>query len=94
MVQLYDNDEPGYLAWVTANPAGFVATLDRALSFPQYPMVHKATHGLISSANIGGFTTGDYVKLCAADLPALERYCQEKYGRPLTRCRACMPSAA
>ena len=90
MVELFDSDETGNLKWVQANPHGFVANIDRARAVPQYPMVHAATHGLMSSPKIGNFTTGDYVKFCSADLDALERYSQTNFGRPLTRCSQCM----
>lgn len=90
MVELFDNDEAGYLKWIQANPHGFVANVDRAGAVPQYPMVHAATHGSISSPKIGNFTTGAYVKLCCTDLAALEQYSQTKFGRTLTRCSQCM----
>ena len=90
MVELFDNDETGYLRWVQANPHGFVANVDRAGRVPQYPMVHAATHGSMSSAKIGNFTTGDYIKFCSTDLAALEQYSQTKFDRALTRCSTCM----
>lgn len=90
MVELFDNDETGYLEWVQANPNGFVANVDRAGSEQPYPMVHAATHGSISSAKIGNFTTGDYIKFCSTDLAALEQYSQTRFGRSLTRCSICM----
>ena len=90
MVEVFDNDEAGYLKWVQSNPDGFVANVDRAETVPQYPMVHSATHGSLSSPKIGNFTTGAYVKLCSADLEALEQYSQTKFGRALTRCSQCM----
>lgn len=90
MVELFDNDEIGYLKWVQANPQGFVANVDRAGTVPQYPMVHAATHGSMSSSKIGNFTTGAYVKFCSTDLDAMERYSQTKFGRSLTRCSQCM----
>lgn len=90
MVELFDNDEAGYLKWIQANPHGFVANVDRAGTVPQYPMVHVATHGSMSSPKIGNFTTGAYVKLCCTDLAALEQYSQTKFGRTLTRCSQCM----
>jgi hypothetical protein len=94
VVELFNNDEIGYLSWIEANPQGFVANADRSLSFPQYPMVHTASHRLVSSPKIGNFTTGDYVKFCSTDLDALERYSQTEFGRPLTRCSQCMSGAA
>ena len=90
MVELFDNDETGYLKWVQSNPHGFVANVDRAGRVPQYPMVHATTHGSMFSAKIGNFTTGDYVKFCSTDLDALEQYSQTKFGRSLTRCSICM----
>lgn len=93
MVELFDDDEVGYLAWIHSNPDGFVANVDRALAFPQYPMVHSARHGLIKSPNIGGFTTGKYVKFCSTDFDALERYSMAQYGRALTRCAQCIRRA-
>ena len=90
MVEIFDNDETGYLKWVQANPDGFVANVDRAGYITNYPMVHAATHGSVSSPKIGNFTTGDYLKFCSRDLAALESYSQTKFGRPLTRCAQCM----
>ncbi len=90
MVELFDNKESAYLAWVHANPNGFVANIDRAGKFLHYPMVHAATHGLLSSVKIGNFTTGDYVKFCSTNLDALEQYSRTTFGRSLTRCLQCM----
>ena len=90
MVEIFDNDEVGYLKWVQSNPHGFVANVDRAGHIANYPMVHAATHGSVSSAKIGNFTSGDYIKLCSIDLDILDAYSQTKFGRPLTRCAQCM----
>lgn len=87
---LFDHDESGYLAWVQAHPDGFVGNMDRAGHVPQYPMVHRATHASVSSPKIGNFTTGDYVKVCAGGLEALEADLLRRYGRAATRCRVCM----
>lgn len=46
-MQTFINDESAYLAWVHANPTGFVATMDHPQSVPQYPMVHRTRHKLI-----------------------------------------------
>jgi len=92
-VAVFDNDESGYLKWVEANPRGFVANLDKAkniLRYPMYPMVHKATHGSISSPTRRNYTTGEYFKFCSTDLDTLEEYSQEKFGRRLTYCQQCM----
>lgn len=93
MVNRFDNDEVGYIAWIQANPQGFVANVDRARKVPQYPMVHAATHKSISSPKIGNFTTGDYIKFCCTDLAALEQFSRAKFGRALTQCTQCMSAA-
>lgn len=89
VIELFDNDEAAYLSWVHAHPSGYVVNVDRARTRRQYPMVHIATHKLISGSK-GGFTTGDYIKFCSTDLDALDRYSQREYGCPLTRCAVCM----
>lgn len=90
MVIVFDNDEADYLQWVRSNPDGYVVNIDRARNVRNYPMVHAATHGLVSSTKIGNFTTGDYIKFCSTDLDALDRFSQSMLGCPLTRCAQCL----
>lgn len=90
VVPRFDHDEDAYIAWVTRHPEGFVANMDRARRVPQYPMIHRATHGAVSSPRIGNFTTGDYVKVCALDLQALQDDLMKQYGRKATLCAICM----
>lgn len=94
MVIFYDNDEDAYIAWVLDNQDGFVANIDRELNVPQYPMVHKTSHKLMSSPKIGNFTTGDYTKFCSTNLAELERYAKQKYTRQLTYCAVCFRKPA
>lgn len=89
MIEIFDKDEDRYIAWVKANQAGFVANIDRELNVPQYPMLHKATHKLISSPKIGNFTTGDYTKFCSTSRFEIERYARKNYVRILTYCTTC-----
>lgn len=86
----FDNDEEGYLAWVRANPTGFVVNVDRARRVPHYPMVHRATHGLMSSSTRTNYTANDYIKICSVDLGELEAHSLAEYGRVLNRCATCM----
>lgn len=90
MIEVFDQEEDRYLAWVAAHPDGFVVNVDRNLNFPQYPMVHVATHGLISSPKIGNFTSGAYIKICSTSLAELEAHARTRYDRNLTHCKACM----
>ena len=90
MIETFDNQEDGYLAWIQAHSAdGYVANVDRARNVPQYPMVHLARHRLVSSPKIGNFTTGDYVKFCSTDLEELSRWSLAQHGRALTFCGYC-----
>lgn len=93
MVSVFDNDDEGYLDWVAAHQGGFVANMDRKQNVPQYPMVHLTTHKLMTSAKIGNFTTGEYIKFCSGSLEELDRYAKRTYGRALTHCSVCMRAA-
>lgn len=86
----FDDEEDAYVRWLAEHPDGFVANVDRARTMPQYPMLHLASHGLISSERIGGFTTGAYLKICGTDLTKLEGALTAEYGRKPTRCDVCM----
>lgn len=90
MVVPFKDDEAGYLKWVFANQGGYVANVDEPNYFSQYPMVHLASHKLVSSAKRNNYTTGRYLKFCSVSLQELEQWSQAKYGRPLTRCAQCM----
>lgn len=89
MVQTFDNDENGYMRWIGNHQSGFVANADRAARMQQYPMIHSARHRVISSDEIGGFTTGAYIKICSESLNALLAHCRRTYGREPTFCRQC-----
>lgn len=90
MILHFDNNEEEYLAWVHANPNGFVVNVDRARRVPHYPMVHRATHGLMSSPARTNYTTNDYIKICSPELSELEGFSLSEYGRALNRCETCM----
>ena len=51
-------------------------------------MVHRTAHKLLTSSKIGGFTTGDYEKICSDDLTELEEWSKENYGKRLTFCQS------
>ena len=90
MVVPFKDDEAGYLKWVLANQKGYVANVHEPNYFSQYPMVHLASHKLVSSAKRSNYTTGRYLKFCSASLQELEQWSQAEYRRPLTRCAQCM----
>lgn len=89
MVTEFVNDDVGYLAWVHAHPRGYIANIDVAQRVPQYPMVHTTSHRLLSSSDVGNYTTNNYMKVCSADLDSLERWSEGKFKKALTKCRVC-----
>jgi len=90
MIKHFAHDETAYLEWVEANQNGYVVNVDEPRYFPQYPMVHRASHKVISTPARTNYTTGNFIKVCSLDLAALEQWSHEKYGRPLNRCAKCI----
>lgn len=84
----FRNDDEGYLAWVDSHPNGFIVNVDLAQNVSNYPMVHSTAHKLLTSSKIGGFTTGDYEKICSDDLAELEEWSRMNHGKRLTFCRS------
>lgn len=84
----FRNDDEKYLAWVAGHPNGFIVNVDVAQTVANYPMVHSAAHKLLTSEKIGGFTTGDYEKVCSEDLAELEEWSKENHGKRLTFCQS------
>ena len=91
MIEKFQNDDLGYLAWVQSNPSGFVVNIDEPNTTPSYPMVHAASHRAISSGSRENYTSGRYFKVCSTSLTDLEKWTMEHYRRPLVRCKTCSP---
>jgi hypothetical protein len=84
----FRNDDEGYLRWAETHPNGFIVNVDVAQTVPNYPMVHSTAHKLLTSPKIGGFTTGDYEKICSDALAELEEWSKENHGKRLTYCKS------
>jgi putative restriction endonuclease len=91
MIEEFRNDESGYLTWVHSNPRGFVVNIDDPNLTQNYPMVHAATHKVVSSGTRENYTTGRYFKVCSESLAELETWSVQHYRRPLVRCQQCSP---
>lgn len=90
MISQFRNDEKGYLRWVQDNPNGFVVNADEPATSPDYPMVHRASCGLVSSPTRTNYTTRRYFKTCSHNVRELEQWAKTKRGRSLNPCRRCM----
>lgn len=91
-MNLFINDESGYLAWIQQHPSGWVVNADSAKSIVAYPMVHRASHRLLSSPTRSNYTTDRYIKACSDDVAELEAWSIAEYGKPPTWCGTCAPS--
>ena len=90
MIEIFRNDDRGYLRWTAANPHGFIVNVDEPATSPDYPMIHRATHRSMTSPRRTNYTTKRYFKVCSADAGELERWAKRERGRPLNPCKACM----
>lgn len=91
MEEVFDKNETEYLRWaVTNQQTGFIVNTDHDHRSPVYPMVHRATHKLVTSAKIGNFTTGRFFKVCSTEMSDLEAWARRERGRFLHRCGTCM----
>ena len=89
MYEKFVDAEDEYLRWVRDNQSGFVVNADNDYRSPDYPLVHRATHKLISSPKIGNFTNGRFFKVCSNDPNDLEKWAKSDGRRPLTPCGTC-----
>ena len=70
-MQHFENDDAGYLRWLTENPGGFVVNVERSLR-PEYLILHRATCSTISKCRDEGAYAGrGYQKFVANDLDKL-----------------------
>ena len=90
MVVVFIDDDPGYLAWVAANPDGFV--LNSSLTSPRTlsHVVHRATCTSITGQPARGRRwTRDYLKACG-DREMVVKYGHATTGVAPTNCGLCM----
>ncbi len=89
MVAWFFEDDAGYVAWLRANPSGFVVNCEREPK-ARYVVFHRAGCSTISGTpSNGGSWTSAYAKACASTRAELERWCVERTGRGPTACGRC-----
>lgn len=89
-MQIFVDDDAGYLRWVEAHPEGYVANVDKPQYVNNYPMVHRATHQAVTTSKRGNYTTKQYQKACSLDLAELEVWSRTSFNKKLSRCKLCM----
>jgi len=91
MLREFIKNDEGYLDWVRNHQDGFIVSVDHDHVSPEYPMLHKASHKLLSSEKIENFTTGRFFKVCSDNVKELESWARSKRGRSLRPCGTCKP---
>lgn len=87
----FRDDDAGYLAWLAANPEGFVVNITRNYSVST-ARVHRATCRTISGHNPhNGPWTGTYVKVCAVKSADAEEWAANTVRQPILPCGTCRP---
>ena len=71
MIEHFSKDEAAHLQWVQSHQHRHAVRLEKAQTYPQYPMVDRASHKLISSPGRTNYTTNEFIKVCSTDLAAL-----------------------
>ena len=87
-MQIFQDDEQGYRAWLWANLNGFIVNAQRG-SNPGEPVLHRATCDTITPTPDKDWTR-DYIKICSTDRHELDAWARAQERR-LTLCTACDP---
>lgn len=91
-VEVFKDDDGGYLRWLRAHYTGYVINAERALTPKAYLKLHQAACETISGQPPGGAAwTGPNIKACADSKTELRRWAREEVGAPLSACGTCAP---
>jgi hypothetical protein len=92
-VREFCDDDDGYVAWLAANPDGYVINVRRSHN-PTDARVHRSGCWTISGKNSGGKAlTGPYVKVCAERQILLVEWIADQFEAPIPRCKTCRPDS-
>ena len=97
-VSLFEDDDTGYLRWISEHPDGYVVNTRRRFD-PDYLVFHRASCFSINRypnmhEDPGGFTERAYWKLCSTSLSELEDHLRRTIGEldPFSKvCSLCAP---
>ena len=92
---IFEDDDPGYEAWLAEHPAGWVVNATRNPK-PAYLKLHRATCTTIAELRSGysRWTTGEYIKICSERRADLERWASRSVGGDLQDGCHCVRFAA
>lgn len=90
-MELFQDDDHGYVGWVTEHVHGYVINIQRSLN-PADARVHRAGCYTINGQPPRGRTwTGPYIKICSTLLDSLDSWALERTGSTIRRCGTCQP---
>ena len=89
---IFTDNDAGYLAWLDANPAGFVVNTLRNPNPNNLVLHHTSCRTITGQPTRGSGWTGAYVKVCSTDVDALQDWARREVGGELRPCGICKPS--
>jgi hypothetical protein len=92
VIKHFIDDDGGYLAWLAANPTGYVVNCARAPK-PDYVILHRADCTSITGTPSRGvtWTHGQFRKVCAGSVVELDQWARDTVGTVPSRCGRCDP---
>lgn len=93
MAIMYQDEDEAYTAWLATCPHGFVVNAERTPR-QSYLILHRASCGTLHSKDRRQIhKTRDYIKICGATVPELERWLRENVtgDARLQHCSKCRP---
>jgi hypothetical protein len=90
----FRDDDARYLAWLAEHPDGLVLNIART-HHPAEAKLHRATCWSIGAklSNRKTATSGQYVKVCAAEPDEIEQWASDHQVMVLPPCRTCHPNS-
>lgn len=90
-LQIFNNDDTGYLRWVKANPRAYVVNTTKP-ALPNFLILHLAScPAVYGEAGVGNYWTAGSLKACSARRNELEDWAQNQIGGQVQACRLCKP---
>lgn len=93
MIERFDHNDEGYLAWVGSHPRGIVINCFANPS-TDYLVLHRASCPSITIRQVDKeHWTHDYIKVCAEERGEVLVWCYSEAGGAPTACQICDPLA-
>lgn len=88
---LFTDNDAGYLAWIDANPTGYIVNTTRNPT-ANYLVLHASRcRSITAIPTKGSRWTGDYIKICSNDLATLTEWARSQVSGSLSPCKLCKP---